>query len=98
VRAKRPSETKEPIPFELIVEYLMLPEKLPGVKVDCYRYDDQPRLHWIHFHVLYKSRLWQYVICYDQDEPELARYRDDILNLRWYSAVQDMRESLPYIE
>lgn len=98
MRTKRKGETPEPIPVELIFEYLRLPETLPGVKVDCYRYDDQPNLHWIHFHVLYRARLWQYVICFDNDERDMERYRGDILNLRWYSAVQDMRESLPYIE
>jgi hypothetical protein len=85
--------TREPLPLELIVEYLMLPETLPGCRVSCYRYDNHPEVHCIQFRRIHNRNLWQFKIAYDNREAELLRYRDDIFKLRWHDAIRQLREA-----
>jgi hypothetical protein len=93
VRARRPGCTSEPIPKELIVEYLNLPYELEGCYAECFRPDDIPSMHCIRLIRMHNRNLWQFQIAYDEREAELLGYRDEILKLRWHDAIHQLREA-----
>lgn len=86
--------TREPIPHELITEYLMLPEVLPGCRVTCYQFNDIPDLHCIHFRIRNGEMITHFRMSYSWQERDMMRFSKDIFRLRWHEALHQLREAM----
>lgn len=93
MRTIRPGTILEPVPKELILDYLRLPEELPGSYAEFFRGEEIPTMHFIHIRRIHNRNLWQYQIAYDDREAELLKYREDIFRLRWYDALRQLKKA-----